>query len=72
MSALFYPLLTFFLLSMVITYWAVTAVYPSVRFRGVCKQSGMSGERACGVLTWAALQRLRCVGSLVWPRANRG
>ncbi|KAK0130732.1 Choline transporter-like protein 2 [Merluccius polli] len=28
MSALFYPLLTFALLSMVIAYWAVTAVYP--------------------------------------------
>uniref|UniRef100_A0A8C5CMK2 Choline transporter-like protein n=1 Tax=Gadus morhua TaxID=8049 RepID=A0A8C5CMK2_GADMO len=30
MSSLFYPLLTFCLLAMVIAYWAVTAVYPSV------------------------------------------
>ncbi|KAK0151371.1 Choline transporter-like protein 2 [Merluccius polli] len=29
MSSLFYPLFTFLLLSMVIAYWAVTAVYPS-------------------------------------------
>ena len=28
MSSLFYPLFTFFLLAMVIAYWAVTAVYP--------------------------------------------
>ncbi|KAF3687256.1 Choline transporter-like protein 2 Solute carrier family 44 member 2 [Channa argus] len=30
MSSLFYPLLTFALLAVVIAYWAVTAVYPSV------------------------------------------
>lgn len=28
MSSLFYPLFTFLLLTMVIAYWAVTAVYP--------------------------------------------
>jgi len=28
MSSLFYPLLTFALLTLVISYWAITAVYP--------------------------------------------
>lgn len=30
MSSLFYPLLTFALLAVVIAYWAITAVYPSL------------------------------------------
>uniref|UniRef100_A0A8C5DPV7 Choline transporter-like protein n=1 Tax=Gouania willdenowi TaxID=441366 RepID=A0A8C5DPV7_GOUWI len=33
MSSLFYPLLTFALLSVVITYWAITAVYPFMALR---------------------------------------
>ncbi|CAL8238760.1 unnamed protein product, partial [Lota lota] len=37
MSALFYPLLTFFLLSMVIAYWAVTAVFLSTSNEQVYK-----------------------------------
>ncbi|XP_061536639.1 choline transporter-like protein 2 isoform X2 [Phycodurus eques] len=38
-SALFYPLLTFFLLSVVIAYWAVTAVYLATSSKEVYKVS---------------------------------
>lgn len=62
MSSLFYPLLTFALLAVVIAYWAITAVYPSMLCAVYSNSAALRFQR-CPTFTGVLLDRFCCPAS---------
>lgn len=62
MSSLFYPLLTFALLAVVIAYWAITAVYPSLLWSVHSNMAPLKFQR-CPTFTGVLLDQLCCPAS---------